>query len=74
MQKIYLGPTTRKFKNFPLKNKRVYLEEPAEMIAEISKSVKLFDRLFVDVENYLQAEEELKNPASPISLAYKQAD
>ena len=72
MQKIYLGPSSRKFKNFDLKNLRVYSDNPTAIIAELEKLSPLAGKLFVPIENFLQAQEELKNPAAPISIAYKQ--
>ena len=72
MQMIYLG-ATRKIKDIDLKNNRVYTEKPEAVIEKLKNAgLTLAEKLFVPVEDFLDAEIELKNPASPIGAACKQ--
>ena len=72
MQTIYLG-ITKKIGDIDLKRNRIYTERPVEIIEELKKrGLKLADKIFVPVDDLNSAQDEIKNPASPIALAASQ--
>lgn len=70
MNTIYIGASNR---HFGLSQFTIYRDRPESLIETLKPKIPSVERLFVSIDDFIEAEKDLHKPESLIYAAWKQA-